>query len=81
MYVCMHCQEIKKLITSPPCLMFYDHNQLTRLKLGASSEDFGALLEHNHGTADCTPENLPHMKGTMLKSKNKPSQSYLEIVL
>ena len=46
-------QEIKKLITSPPCLKYYDPNLPTRLKPDASSEGLGALLEQNHGTADC----------------------------
>ena len=46
-------QEIKKLITSPPCLKYYDPNLPTRLKPDASSEGLGALLEQNHGTEDC----------------------------
>ena len=46
-------KEIKKLITSPLCLKDYDPNLPPRLKLDASSEGLGALLEQNHGTADC----------------------------
>ena len=44
-------QEIKKLITSLPCLKYYHPNLPTRLKPDA--EGLGALLEHNHNTEDC----------------------------
>ena len=44
--------EIKRLITSPPCLKFYDPNLPTRLKPDASQDGLGALLEQNHQTTD-----------------------------
>ena len=42
--------ELKRLITSPPCLKFYDPNLPNRLKPDSSSEVLGALLEQNHGS-------------------------------
>ena len=44
--------EIKRLITSPPCLKFYDPNLPTRLKPDASQDGLGALLEQNHKSTD-----------------------------
>ena len=44
--------EIKRLITSPPCLKFYDPNLPTRLRPDASQDGLGALLEQNHKTTD-----------------------------
>ena len=41
--------EIKRLITSPPCLKFY---LPTRLKPDASQDGLGALLEQNHKSTD-----------------------------
>ena len=45
-------EELKRLITSPPCLRFFDPNLPSRLKPGASSDGLGALLEQNHGSED-----------------------------
>ena len=44
--------EIKRLITSPPCLKFYDPNLPTRLKPDASQDGLGALLEQNHRSSE-----------------------------
>ena len=51
-------QELKRLITSPPCLKFYDPNLPTRLNLDASADGLGALLEQNHGSDD-SPQWFP----------------------
>ena len=40
----------KLLVTTIPCLKIFSTNQKTRLKIDASSEGLGALLERNHGT-------------------------------
>ena len=40
------------LITSPPCLKFYNPNLPTRLRPDASQDGLGALLEQNHKTTD-----------------------------
>jgi hypothetical protein len=45
-------EELKRLITSPPCLRFFDPNLPSRLKPDASSDGLGALLEQNHGSED-----------------------------
>ena len=45
-------EKIKTLITSPPILKFFDPNLPTRLKIDASSEGLGALLEQNHGSLE-----------------------------
>ncbi len=45
-------KELKRLITSPPCLKFFDPNLPSRLKPDASSDGLGALLEQNHGSED-----------------------------
>ena len=42
--------ELKCLITTSPCLKFFNPNLPTRLKPDASSEGLGALLEQNHGS-------------------------------
>ena len=54
------CQLLKKdvlfnlqqpqLITSPPCLKFYDPNLPTRLRPDASQDGLGGLFERNHKT-------------------------------
>ena len=41
---------LKHIITTSPCLKFFDPNLPTRLKPDASSEGLGALLEQNHGS-------------------------------
>ncbi|CAB4005693.1 Transposon Ty3-I Gag-Pol poly [Paramuricea clavata] len=51
-------QELKRLITSPPCLKFYDPNLPTRFKPDASADGLGALLEQNHGSDD-SPQWFP----------------------
>ena len=40
--------KLKTLITSAPILKIFDPNLPTRLKIDASSEGVGALLEQNH---------------------------------
>ena len=40
--------KLKLLITSIPCLKIFNLNLQTRLKIDASSEELGALLEQNH---------------------------------
>ena len=40
----------KILVTITPCLKIFNHNLQTCLKIDASSEGLGALLEQNHGT-------------------------------
>eukprot|EP00794_Sanderia_malayensis_P014552 gene14552-16054_t len=42
--------ELKRLVTTSPCLKFFDPNLPTRLKPDASSQGLGALLEQNHGS-------------------------------
>ena len=42
--------ELKCLITTAPCLKFFNPNLPTRLKPDASSEGLGALLKQNHGS-------------------------------
>ena len=44
--------ELKRLVTTSPCLKFFDPNLPTRLKPDASSEGLGALLEQNHGSEE-----------------------------
>ena len=46
-------EKLKILITSAPILKMFDPNLPTRLKIDASSEGVGALLEQNH----CSLEN------------------------
>ena len=40
--------KLKSLVTSIPCLKIFNLNLQTRLKIDASSEELGALLEQNH---------------------------------
>ena len=42
--------KLKLLVTTAPCLKIFNPNLQTRLKIDASSEGLGALLEQNHGT-------------------------------
>ena len=42
--------KLKLLVTTTPCLKIFSPNLQTRLKIDASSEGLGALLEQNHGT-------------------------------
>ena len=42
--------KLKLLVTNAPCLKIFNPNLQTRLKIDASSEGLGALLEQNHGT-------------------------------
>ena len=42
--------KLKLLATTTPCLKIFNPNLQTRLKINASSEGSGALLEQNHGT-------------------------------
>ena len=44
--------ELKRLVTSPPCLRFFDPNLPSRLKPDASSDGLGALLKENHGSEE-----------------------------
>ena len=44
--------ELKRVVTTSPCLTFFDLNLPTRLKPDASSEGLGALLEQNHGSEE-----------------------------
>ena len=44
--------ELKNLVTTSPCLKFFDLNLPTRLKPDAISEGLGALLEQNHGSEE-----------------------------
>ena len=41
---------LKLLVTTTPCLKIFNSNLQTRLKIDASSEGLGALLEQNHVT-------------------------------
>ena len=45
-------EKLKILITSAPILKIFDPNLPTRLKIDASSEGVGALLEQNHGSLE-----------------------------
>ena len=45
-------EKLKILITSAPILKMFDPNLPTRLKIDASSEGVGALLEQNHGSIE-----------------------------
>ena len=45
-------EKLKTLITSAPILKIFDPNLLTRLKIDASSEGLGAILEQNHGSLE-----------------------------
>ena len=42
--------KLKLLVTTTPCLKIFNPNLQTRLKIDASSEGLGALLEQNHRT-------------------------------
>ena len=42
--------KLKLLLTTTPCLKIFNPNLQTRLRIDASSEGLGALLEQNHGT-------------------------------
>ena len=42
--------KLKLLVTTTACLKIFNPNLQTRLKIDASSEGLGALLEQNHGT-------------------------------
>ena len=42
--------KLKLLVTTTPCRKIFNPNLQTRLKIDASSEELGALLEQNHGT-------------------------------
>ena len=44
--------EIKRLITYPPCLKFYDPNLPIRLKPDASQDGLGALFKQNHRSSE-----------------------------
>ena len=44
--------ELKHLVTTSPCLKFFDPNLPPRLKPDAISEGLGALLEQNHGSEE-----------------------------
>ena len=45
-------EKLKTLITSAPILNIFDENLPRRLKIDASSEGLGALLEQNHGSLE-----------------------------
>ena len=45
-------ENLEILITSAPILTIFDPNILTRLKIDASSEGVGELLEQNHGSLE-----------------------------
>ena len=45
-------KKLRTLITSAPILKIFDPNLPTRLKIDASSEGVGALLEQNHGSLE-----------------------------
>ena len=42
--------KLKGLVTTTPCLKIFNPNLQTRLKINASSEGLGALLQQNHGS-------------------------------
>ena len=42
--------KLKLLVTTTPCLKIFNPYLQTRLKIDASSEGLGALLEQNHRT-------------------------------
>ena len=73
--------KLKTLITSAPILKIFDPDLPTRLKIDASSEGLGALLEQNHGLIE-NPQWHPIeylsranviMRDDMLKLKKKLS--------
>ena len=45
-------EKLNRLITSAPILKIFNPNLPTRLKIDASSEGVGALLEQNHGSLE-----------------------------
>ena len=45
-------EKLKTSITSVPILKIFNPNLRTRLKIDASSEGLGALLEQNHGSLE-----------------------------